>query len=322
MNRLMFTALVLLASSCLIVGPMAQPSSFQRSYAGFLRDKSGTKQYGIQMDLNAVGAALSGSYSYNSHNIPIRISGSIDWTAAVPATRFEHGNLTLLEFNDKGMVNGFFRGVFNGNAITGTWSTPDGKRLLSFQLAEVGTLARPGLPENSGTAQPAKTEPKATYQPQINWPASARCEEKETGSDDEMPGSETTCYFQDFKTHSIGQADYKGRYSYSYTLYRKENGTYIQVSNAVLFREDRLKELETLLNRRIKADYVQMKQGSDDCFDGFTLPEYLVNQVGIYFRDDQIMFSVSFGLSGACMAVDGTVVSLSIAEVKPFLTNR
>ena len=318
MIRLMFS-FVLLISVC--AAGIAQPSSFQRTYAGYLKDKSGTKQYGIQMDLNAVGAALSGSYSYNSQNIPIRISGSIDWTPAVPANRFEHGNLTILEFNDKGMVNGFFRGVLNGTAITGTWSTPDGKRLLSFQLAEVGTVARPGLPEKPAAVNnpPAESTPA---KPALTWPASARCEERQTGSEDDAPGTERTCYFQDFKSHTLGESDYKGRYSYVYTLYRKDGGKYVQVSNATLFREDRLKELEALLNKRIRADYTEMKAGADDCFDGFTLPEYLVNQLGIYFDDDQIMFAVSFGLPGACMAVDGTVVSLSISEVKPYLTNR
>jgi len=67
---------------------------------------------------------------------------------------------------------------------------------------------------------------------------------------------------------------------------------------------------------------MEMKKDADDCYEGFVLPEFLVNQMGIYFRDDQIFFSVSFGLSSACLAVDGTLVSLSISELKPFLTNR
>lgn len=322
MNRIYLIAVVLITLSSIPYELLAQPASLQRTYAGYIREKSGTKQYGIQMDLTAAGAALSGTYSYNSQKTPIRISGSIDWTSATAAGYFEHGTLTLLEYNEKGVVNGFFRGVFDGNAITGTWSTPDGKRLLPFQLAEVGTVARPGLPDRK-----EKPEPKAVYEapakPEPVWPATAKCEEREIPNSDGMePSIERTCLFQDFKTHSVGEPDYKGRYSYSYTLYRKESGKYIQVSNATLFREDRLKELELILNRRIRADYMEMKKDADDCYEGFVLPEFLVNQMGIYFRDDQIFFSVSFGLSSACLAVDGTLVSLSISELKPFLTNR
>jgi len=41
--------------------------------------------------------------------------------------------------------------------------------------------------------------------------------------------------------------------------------------------------------------------------------------MGIDFEDDKINFYVTFGLSGACMSIDGTTVSFSLDEIKRYL---
>ena len=282
---------------------VACAADFSRTYSGKIDGK-----YAITMQLNCTGVALSGTYSYDSKKIPIRISGSVDWNATG-----DQGDITLLEFNEKGMVTGFFRGVLKGAEVSGSWSTPDGARVMPFRVQTSAGVA-------SAQAKPAAaTNVSRTATP--TQPLTVKCSEKETASaDSDMPVTESTCLFRDFKAHAVGTPDYKGRYSHVYTLYRREGQGWVQVSNATLFQAERLNELEKIINQRIRTDVASMRPDAQECFSGFKLEDYLVNQLGIYFRDDQMFFSVSFGLSAACMAVDGTVVSFTLKEIQPYLS--
>ena len=64
------------------------------------------------------------------------------------------------------------------------------------------------------------------------------CSEKEYKNHDSLdPIFVETCLFKSFKFVNKGSPDYKGRYSWEYSLYKKQNGKYVKVSNSALFNQ-------------------------------------------------------------------------------------
>ena len=150
------------------------------------------------------------------------------------------------------------------------------------------------------------------------------CSEKEQIiKDSPDPRIIKSCTFENFKSVSIGDADYKGRYSYSYKLLKLINNRYVEIKNSELFNENK-KELLAIINQKIKETYHEYLNNSETkyCFDGFTLTEASFDDLGISFNDNGIDFSISFGLSGACLSVDGTIISIELAEIKVYLNKN
>lgn len=150
------------------------------------------------------------------------------------------------------------------------------------------------------------------------------CSEKEQiikGSAD--PRIIKSCTFENFKSVSKGDADYKGRYSYSYKLLKLINNRYVEIKNSELFNENKNKLL-AIINQKINEVYLEYLNNPEtkDCFDGFTLTEVSFDDLGIYFNDTGIDFSISFGLSGACLSVDGAIVPIKLDEIKVYLNKN
>lgn len=57
-----------------------------------------------------------------------------------------------------------------------------------------------------------------------------------------------------------------------------------------------------------------------DCFLGNTFVTFNFDQMGITFSDNVMNFEVSFGLPGACMSVDGSIVSIELSEIQQYLS--
>lgn len=148
------------------------------------------------------------------------------------------------------------------------------------------------------------------------------CIEKETTNEDSgYPILTTTCLYKKYKTISKGYPDYNGRYSYEFSLFKKqENGKYIQIKNALLFNKNKNKLL-SIINFKIEKDYKLYSNNPEakDCFEGASFSPFNFDQLGIYFDDDKINFSVTFGLSDACMSVDGSIVSFNFDEIQKYL---
>jgi hypothetical protein len=148
------------------------------------------------------------------------------------------------------------------------------------------------------------------------------CTEKEAKNEDGVdPILIKTCFYKAYKTITNGYPDYKGRYSYEYSVFKKqENGNYIQIKNASLFNKNK-KELLSIINSKIEKDYnsVYNDPETKDCFEEESFTPYNFDQLGITFSDDKINFEVTFGLAGACMSVDGTTVSFSLEEIQKYL---
>jgi hypothetical protein len=148
------------------------------------------------------------------------------------------------------------------------------------------------------------------------------CSEKEMPNPDtEDPIINKTCLYKHYKTISIGSPDYKGRYSYEYKLYKKqENGTFKKVKNVSLFNEKKT-ELLSLINAKIKKEYDLYAQDpeSSECFDQMSFVPFTFEQLGIDFDNNSINFNVTFGVGGACSSVDGTGITFSLDEIKQYM---
>jgi len=148
------------------------------------------------------------------------------------------------------------------------------------------------------------------------------CVEKESKNPDGVdPITTKTCIYKKYKSVTKGYPDYKGRYSYNYFIYLKqENGSYLKIKNAALFNENKT-ELLYLINEKIKKEFNLLANDleSKDCFEGISLDPFSFDQIGIEFADNSINFCVTFGLPGVCMAVDGTSISFKLDEIQKFL---
>lgn len=264
--------------------------NFTKSFEGTINGK-----YGIIMTLTKNAKSLSGTYSYKSKGIPIKVSGKI----------VDNGNLTINEFNENGSMTGVFKGQLSGNNIIGQWTKPDGSKTMPFSISESTNIKT--------TIE--KTETSITSN-------KATCSEKESKNEyGHDPILTKTCLYKKYKTISKGYPDYKGRYSYEYSVFMKQvNGSNVQIKNATLFNENK-NELLSIINSKIEKDYKSYSNNPEtkDCFEGASFTPFNFDQLGIYFDDDQINFNVTFGLCGACMSVDGTIVSFNLDEIQKYL---
>jgi hypothetical protein len=151
------------------------------------------------------------------------------------------------------------------------------------------------------------------------------CEE----TSEEIPGKKferlfKTCSFKSHRTMSIGEPDYKGRYSYKYKLYKLLNDSSIVLSNAELIRENRRDEFLAILNVRIADETKKVVQMALDekskCFDGFVFKSYTYEELGIQFNEGLVEFTVTFGLPNACMPYDGVMIAIPLKEMVAYFS--
>lgn len=127
--------------------------------------------------------------------------------------------------------------------------------------------------------------------------------------------------YKNYKSITQGYPDYKGRYSYEYSIFKKQDdGSYFQIKNGMLFNEIK-NELLSIINSKSKKEYMSFYNDPEtrDCFEGASFMPYNFEQFGIVFDAHGINFHVTFGLSSACMSVDGTIVSFNFDELKKYL---
>jgi hypothetical protein len=191
-----------------------------------------------------------------------------------------------------------------------------------------------GTKEGGQTEDTQKTSTDTIKSPHINntvensiiptAPNKITCTEKESKNEDGGgPIITKTCLYKAYKTISKGFPDYKGRYSYEYSILKKqENGSYLPIKNASLFNKNK-NELLSIINSKIEKDYKSYSNNPEtkECFEGISFTPFNFGQLGIKFESNQIVFNVTFGLSGACMSVDGTTVSINLDEMQKYFND-
>ncbi len=148
------------------------------------------------------------------------------------------------------------------------------------------------------------------------------CSEKEQkiqGSSD--PRVIKTCTWSNLKCISTGESDYKGRYFYTYQWYKLINGKYVKTDKNQLFNENKNILLEQI-NKTIKNKYEDLSKDPEnkDCLsmiDNLTI--YTIDNLDIFIDKEGFMFSFSFGLPDACLAIDGDVIAYKIGEIEAYL---
>jgi hypothetical protein len=97
-------------------------SVFVKTFKGNISDK-----YKIEMTLRRNGMDLSGTYFYTKYGINITLTGTID----------SYQNVELYGYNASGTLVDVFKGRFvSSSEMLGTWSKPDGSKILPFTLIE------------------------------------------------------------------------------------------------------------------------------------------------------------------------------------------
>jgi hypothetical protein len=89
-----------------------------------------------------------------------------------------------------------------------------------------------------------------------------------------------TCLYKAYKTISKGFPDYKGRYSYEYSILKKqENGSYLPIKNASLFNNNK-NELLSIINSKIEKDYKSYSNNPEtkECFEGISFTPFNFGQ--------------------------------------------
>ena len=241
--------------------------------------------YKITLNIKRFGSELSGDYHYDGHSSSLKLQGQID----------ETGSFTLNEFNSKGSMTGIFRGQLTGGGAMGQWLKPDGSKVYDFSFSEV-------FIKESGTDYREHRECSTEY-----------------NSDEDLI---RTCFHSSYKSVAYGMADYKGRYTYSYQLYKRSRNGYLRISNEALFNASKSKLLQNL-NEQIARDFYELKsdKSSSDCFDGIELPYYSFNRLGIEFDEDALEFHVDFGMPNYCLAVGGTTISIPWSEANKYIAH-
>ena len=77
----------------------------------------------------------------------------------------------------------------------------------------------------------------------------------------------------------------------------------------------------SIINSKIEKDYKSYSNDPEtkDCFEGASFTPFNFDQLAIDFDVNKINFNVTFGLSGACMSVDGTIISFNLDEIQNYL---
>ncbi|TAF64605.1 MAG: hypothetical protein EAZ55_11125 [Cytophagales bacterium] len=145
------------------------------------------------------------------------------------------------------------------------------------------------------------------------------CSQTET-NENGVSSMTKSCLYNNYKAVARGATDSKGRYAYQYELFVKKGGEeYTPIKNAEMFNKE--KELLALINGKIKKDYESYANDpqTKSCFDGKPFTPFTFDQLGISFDSDKISFNASFGLSSACMSVDGSIVSFDWGEMQTYI---
>lgn len=131
-----------------------------------------------------------------------------------------------------------------------------------------------------------------------------------------------TCYLNNFKFVTRSIPDDVGRYYYSeHEVYMHTPKGYVKTTNSKVFNQSQ-NLLVAEINRRIQEDFKKFSTDTSTkiCFTNIdSIPTYKMDDFDISFYGNEIWFQVHWNLMTVCRAVDGTVVSFNINDIKKYL---
>ena len=148
--------------------------------------------------------------------------------------------------------------------------------------------------------------------------ANVECKSTEIVTDPEYyPLTLDSCSYKNIVTTKYGTPDDRERYSYSYKVFIDIGDSLKQLKNHQLFN-DNLLALEDSLNRVVKIKFDELKALPTDCFKDFEPRYYKIDDFGLSFEDDYIIFNLTFGFEGACLAVEGINVKIRLQDMDKY----
>ncbi len=129
-----------------------------------------------------------------------------------------------------------------------------------------------------------------------------------------------TCTWGDYKSVSTGNADYKGRYYYSYQLFKTINTVDVSISNEDFITKDKI-NLMNFLQHKVNESFNRFAKDKEhaDCFIDVEKPKVEWETFGIEFTVEGVQFSYKFGLQDACLASDGDSILLTYDEISRYI---
>ncbi len=130
------------------------------------------------------------------------------------------------------------------------------------------------------------------------------------------------CNWRCYQIIEKGTPDLNGRYIWSTEIFSTKSNASLKISNAELFKTDKLAELEAKVNARFKEDFLSFKAVTQGCF--YNKKSFIpvsINEMRLAFNDNsEIIFEADFGLTDNCYAVSATSTGFKIAELREFFS--
>jgi len=154
----------------------------------------------------------------------------------------------------------------------------------------------------------------------INFTLVTCTEETAPGITSSVPIIINKCTWRHYQVIEKGVADNKGRYSWGTEIFSLKTGSPLKITNADLFKADKVAELETKVNARFEEDYNSFKSSSPGCFyNKKSFTSFNLSQMRIAFNDNsEILFEVDFGLADTCYPISFSSTGFKLNELKDF----
>lgn len=123
------------------------------------------------------------------------------------------------------------------------------------------------------------------------------------------------CDFKDYRSIRTGRADRKGRYSYTYELFKRSGKEWVRISGAELLKND-ADGLEARVNRDLLKEYREQKADDrlKDCLRIDDPRFYRLEEMGIGFSGNQLEIQVDHGRRSACFNVGHTILHYDLND--------
>ena len=117
-----------------------------------------------------------------------------------------------------------------------------------------------------------------------------------------------------------GTPDYKGRYTWTTEIFKQIGDSSVKITNADLFKKEKIEELEKMINNRLEEDFNAMKISEAECFRSRRYYKVIkLQDMRISLSDhSEITFEIDHGLSVACFAVNASSTTFKIEDLKAF----
>ena len=129
-----------------------------------------------------------------------------------------------------------------------------------------------------------------------------------------------SCTWGEFKTKSKGEADEKGRYYFSYELFKLVNNSEEIITIDELINKNKTKLLN-MLQYKVNESFNTFSKDPEtsDCFIDTEPPVVSWDYFNIEFTDEGLNFIYQFGLTNSCLSVDGGFINIKYEELKDYI---